>query len=248
MKFHTILALTITCAISILSLGLIKESSAENSIKADEKAIQKVNFLVDFTDYQTGSVDKWLKSKGFVFERDARNRKKLDLDISEGGLVLEAKTQLNAVMLNDAVNLEKVSHVRIEWGVIKYPKGASYAKKVNNAAIMVIFFFGHDRLSSGHFLIPNSPYFVGLFLCETEQVNKGFKGRYFQKGGRYVCLDNPKPGETVISEYNLVSAFKRKYKQDEVPVISGIALAVDTSKSGDNGKATAFIKNIKFLD
>ena len=36
--------------------------------------------------------------------------------------------------------------------------------------------------------------------------------------------------------------------EDEVPLISGIALAVDTSSSDDGGKAAAFIKRIEFLE
>ncbi len=44
------------------------------------------------------------------------------------------------------------------------------------------------------------------------------------------------------------SAFKRKYEKDEVPLISGIALAIDTSSSDDGGKAAAFIKRIEFLE
>jgi len=45
-----------------------------------------------------------------------------------------------------------------------------------------------------------------------------------------------------------VSAFKRKYEKDEVPLISGVALASNTTKSGDNGKAAAFIKSREFLE
>jgi hypothetical protein len=52
----------------------------------------------------------------------------------------------------------------------------------------------------------------------------------------------------VVSEYDLIAAFKRKYEKDEVPIISGIALAIDTTKSGEDGKAAAFIKSIEFLE
>ena len=103
-------------------------------------------------------------------------------------------------------------------------------------------------MPSGNFAIPSSPYFIGFFLGKEEQVNKGYKGKYFRKSGRFVSLGNPEPGETVISEYDLISAFKRKYEKDEVPLISGIALAVDTSSSDDGGKAAAFIKSIEFLE
>ena len=52
----------------------------------------------------------------------------------------------------------------------------------------------------------------------------------------------------MLSEYDLVAAFKRKYEKDEVPIISGIALAIDTRKSDGGGKAKAFFKCIEFLE
>lgn len=61
-------------------------------------------------------------------------------------------------------------------------------------------------------------------------------------------MANPKEGETVISEYNLVEAFKRKYEKDEVPLISGVALTMDTTKAKNQGKAKAFIKSIELLE
>jgi hypothetical protein len=68
------------------------------------------------------------------------------------------------------------------------------------------------------------------------------------KSGRYVCLGNPKEGVTVISEYNLVEGFKSKYEKDEVPLISGIALSIDTTKAKNQGKARASIKSKEFLE
>ncbi len=237
---------------SILSISLFVLSSigfsAYSAAKKQADTSQKVNVLIDFSDYESGSVEQWLREKGFEFQRDAKNRKKLDLDVSEDALVLEAKRRMRGFLINDGVDLEEFSTIRIEWGILKYPEGATYEDRVNNEALMVIVFFGHDRMSSGHFAIPSSPYFIGLFLGKEEEVNKGYKGRYFQKSGRFVCLGNPEPGETVVSEYDLVSAFKRKYEKDEVPLISGIALAVDTSSASDGGKAAAFIKRIEFLE
>ncbi len=238
--------------ISILSISLFALSSigfsGHSATKKQADTFQKVNVLIDFSDYESGSVEQWLREKGFEFKRDARNRKKLDLDIGEDALVFEAKRRMRGLLINEGVDLEEFSTIRIEWGIIKYPEGATYEDRVNNEALMVIVFFGYDRISSGHFAIPNSPYFIGFFLGKEEEVNKGYKGRYFHKSGRFVCLGNPEPGETVISEYDLVSAFKRKYEKDEVPLISSIALVVDTSSAGDDGRAAAFIKRIEFLE
>lgn len=227
-------------------LAALGESS--NPEKRQDDTFQKVTFLLDFSDYKTGSVERWLRAKGFQFEKDANDRRKLEVDVSQDALILESKDRIRGFIINEGVDLEEYNTIRLEWGIIKYPKGASYEKKVNNEAIMIIIFFGYDKISSGHFAIPNAPYFIGLFLGQEEKVNVGYKGRYFHKGGRFVCLANPKPGETVISEYDLVAAFKRKYEKDEVPIISGIAVAIDTTSSDDKGRAASFIKSIEFLE
>jgi hypothetical protein len=47
--------------------------------------------------------------------------------------------------------------------------------------------------------IPDSPYFVGLFLChDDDKRNHPYVGSYFKKGGRYVCADKPTEGVPVI--------------------------------------------------
>ena len=86
---------------------------------------QKVNYFIDFSDYESGSVENWLREKGFKFERDARDRKKLDLDISENGLILGAKRPMFGIMVNEGVDLEEFTSIRIEWGINRYPEGAS---------------------------------------------------------------------------------------------------------------------------
>ncbi|MCK5418343.1 MAG: hypothetical protein KAI93_07555, partial [Desulfobacterales bacterium] len=55
--------------------------SQSNSQKKEDDTFQKVNYFIDFMDYESGSVEKWLEAKGFEFRRDARDRKKLDLEV-----------------------------------------------------------------------------------------------------------------------------------------------------------------------
>ena len=243
----------LTACFLILLLTIISNVNPSHSEgdgdKAGEKdSFQKVNFMIDFTDYEDGSVEKWLEAKGFQFERDARDRKKLDLEVGEEGLILDIRKSMLGIIVNETVDLEEFTSIRLEWGVFNYPEGASYEEKIRNEALMVIVFFGYDKISSGHYLIPNTPYFKGFFLGKEEKVGEGYVGSYFKKSGRYVCLANPKEGETVISEYNLVEAFKRKYEKDEVPLISGVALTMDTTKAKNQGKAKAFVKSIEFLE
>jgi hypothetical protein len=202
---------------------------------------------VDFSEYTEGSVEKWLQSKGFKFERGAKDRRKLALDIMDGALLLEAKKPVSGFLVDESADVKEFSKVRIEWGILKYPRGASYEQGVRNEALMIYIFFGYDKVSSGSFLIPNSPYFISLFLCKEERLKHPYKGRYYNTGGRFVCVGKPKPNETVVSEFNLVEAFKTYFKKKDVPVISGISLGVDTASSGDDGKAGAFIKSIEFI-
>lgn len=216
-------------------------------IKAQD-SFQKVTYSIDFSDYESGPIDEWLKEKAFEFQRDARDRKKLHLDVGDEGLILEAKRAMFGMLVNDGVDLEKFTSIRLAWGVHRYPEGASYERGIRNEALMVIVFFGYDKVSCGHFLIPDAPYFIGFFLGKEEEIKKGYVGQYCQKSGRYVCLGNLQPGETVVSEYDLASAFKSKYEKEKFPLISGVALSIDTTKSTEGGKAVAFIKSITFLE
>jgi len=141
---------------------------------------------IDFSGYTGGSVEKWLVTRGFKFEKDAKNRTLLGLSITNQTLELTANGHLTGFIFNDSINLDNVGRVRINWGVRRYPQEASYENKVNNEALMLYIFFGKEKVSSGHVLIPNSPYFIGLFLCQDEQINFPYKGRYFHAGGRFV--------------------------------------------------------------
>jgi len=201
-----------------------------------------------FSDYVGGSIEEWLQAKGFTLEQGAEDPELLALSIHEGALRLEAKAPMKGFLVNRDVQLEKASRVRIHWGMIKYPEHASYERRVNNEALMLYIFFGQDKVDSGNLLVPALPYFIGLFLGHEEPLNTPYKGRYFHEGGRFVCIGNPLPHETVISEFDLNSAFRTYFRKDDVPEISGITLGVDTFRSGDSGKAAAYIYSIEFLE
>jgi hypothetical protein len=160
-----------------------------------DRGFQKVNLFIDFSDYLEGPIDAWLQAKGFDFEQGTKDRELLELSSNDGSLTLEAKGHVRQFIVNDEVKLEKFSTIRIEWGIIKYPKDASYERKVNNEALMVYIFFGHNKLPSGSSAIPNLPYFIGLFLGHDDKINTPYKGKYFHEGGRIVCIGNPQPNE-----------------------------------------------------
>lgn len=217
-------------------------------IPTADDAWPRVAWRLDFSDYSGGSIQQWLQAKGFRLEHGAEDPELLALSIQEGALIIEAKAPVKGFLVNRDVQLEAVSKVRVHWGIIDYPENASYERGVNNEALMLYIFFGRDKIPSGHFLIPALPYFIGLFLGQEEQLHTPYKGRYFHKGGRFVCVGNPVPHETVISEFDLNGAFRTYFRKDDVPKISGITLGIDTFRSGDRGRAAAYIHSIEFLE
>ena len=197
---------------------------------------------IRFSDYETGSEEDWLVGKGFRFEMAAKRRNVVDLKISDNGLLIEMKRRSFGIMINETVNAPEFTYVEVDWGVNKFPSGASYEQDVRNEAIMLLFFMGDERQPSGSFFIPDSPYFVGLFLCHgDDRLNHPYVGSYYKKGGRYVCVDRPRTGEMVTTRFNLLEAYRAYFdkERDDDPAISGIALGGDTSKAKGGGKASA---------
>jgi len=208
----------------------------------------KITWVIDFAEYAGGPIEAWLDTKGFQLEHGAEDPASLALSHHAGALVLEAKQPVRGFLVNDQVKLAHVSTIRITWGIIKYPKDASYEREINNEALMLYISFGQDDLPSGHALIPARPYFIGVFLGQEEQLNTPYQGKYVHEGGRFVCLGHPPPYETVTSEFDLRTAFQTYCAQADVPMISGISLGVDTFASGEGGTAAAYIHRIELLE
>jgi len=236
-----------TRSLNVLFSGAIAFALIYLSVLTCDAAGVKQDFVLDFSGYRGGSVDDWLRARHFSFEKDAKNRRLLQLSVANDTLRLEAKGHLSGFLLNDAVNVEQITRIRINWGIIQYPADVSYERKINNEALMLYVFFGTEKISSGHVLIPNSPYFIGLFLCQEEQIDFPYKGRYFHASGRFVCLGKPKPNETIVSEFDLDAAFKRYFNKNQTPGVTGIGFGIDTSKAGKGGTAAAFIRSIDFI-
>ncbi len=209
----------------------------------------KLVHVVRFTDYEAGSIEDWLQGKGFQFEQDARKRNYVDLDVDDRGLVIDAKRRAFGILPNESVNVPEFSHIEIDWGVDDFAEGASYEQGVRNEALMVMVFMGDERTPSGSMFIPDSPYFVGLYLCHgDDRIGHPYLGKYFKKGGRFVCGERPAAGEMVTTRFDLLEAYRRYFdkERDDDPGISGLALALDTKKAGDKGRSSAFIREIRF--
>ena len=239
--------MTKTVATSSLAAGLLGAMISVTVSLAQDRGEAPL-FSIDFSDYKpgSGSVRDWLVAKGFRLERDAKDPNAIILSVKDSRLHVETKAPAFGLIYTQQ-DVPAVSRIRITWGVTRFPAGASYARKINNEALMVYAFFGHEKLPSGSWVIPDSPYFIGMFLCDQDPVNQPFTGRYYEKGGRFVCLGHPEPGVPVTTEFDLRSAFKSYFGRDRLPAVSGISLEVDTNESGAGGRAAAFIGRIDLL-
>ncbi len=234
-------------AFAVKTTGLLCLALAVLLSPADADEHQLVH-VVRFSDYETGSIDAWLSTKGFQFERDMKRRNRVDLDIEPDGLAIETHGKVFGMMQSESVNLPEFGFVEIDWAVDKHPEGASYEQGLRNEAIMVIVFMGDERQPSGSMFIPNSPYFIGLFLCSgDDKRDHPYIGSYFKKSGRYVCTDSPALGQVVTSRFNLLEGYRNYFdkERDDNPGISGISVSVDTKK-GTDGIAEAVIREIRF--
>ncbi len=202
---------------------------------------------LDFKEAHTENQDiyDWLSAKGFRFEQSAKNTRKTRLQATEAGMVMEALSPAQSILMFKKGHLTNYRNVEITWGVNKFPKGANYDKGRRNEAIMFYAFFGTEMIDSGSAFIPNSPYFLAIRLCETEDVGILHKGGYFHKGGRFVCVAHPKLGEVITTTFDLRSAFHDAFGF-KAPPLSAIGLEFDTTGAGDGGKSSAIVEMISF--
>lgn len=203
-----------------------------------------ISYNTSFSDYGGGSPTDWLAGKGYELKREAGR-----VVFVPAGNNLVLKTEEKAAgLLASEVNVPSYSTIRIKWGVDVFPPGASYVHGIRSEAIMVYVFFGNRKLPSGSSFIPDVPYFIGLSLCESDPIGKGFEGRYFKAGGRYVCISRAQMGRTLTTEYPIADAFKRLFGQSEVPAITGLGISIDTESAKGNGVAKSFISQIQLLE
>ena len=229
-------ALAFFCLALLGAGGLVMRAQGAASITYD----------VTFSDYKSGPALDWLAQKGFTPKRDANNANRVVYTPGNNVLTLATKRQAAGLLLSES-DVFNYSRVRIDWGVDVFPPGASYVKGVRAESIMVFVFFGKEKQSSGSFLIPDSPYFIGLYLCDTDPIGQGFTGRYFQAGGRYVCADHAHPGQPVVTDYAIAEEFTKQFGKSVVPPISGLGLSIDTEAAKGNGVGKSFIGGIEFL-
>ena len=237
-------AVSLMSCLMVLAIDAAKAADAPQAGKLD--ASGKVLYSLDFSGKEKKNATDWLRDNGFKLQKDAKDPDYIAFSFNATSIVIEAKQQAFGFAMGETP-LVPAKKIRITWGVSIYPKGASWEKGVNREALMVYAFYGKEKVDSGSIFLPNSPYYVGLFLSDTDKRDKVYEGRSYKTCARYVCLGNPKPGETVTSEFDLATAFQSMYAKDKVPPVSAISLEVDTGGTPE-GYCKAFVSRIELLE
>jgi hypothetical protein len=205
-----------------------------------------VVYAFDFTTQESGNAIPWLKQQGFQFKLGLEA---LQPKFEDGALVLRTERPeagLLGYIFPKGKELPGVQRLRIMWGVSRFPEGADWERGINRTAIAVMVSFGHERISSGlPFGLFAAPYFISPFMGAKELEGKIYTGRFWKKGGRYICIKSTNPGEDVITDLNVDQLFKKLFGKTLTPPVTAIGIQMNTK--GTEGKAAAFIKKIEFL-
>jgi hypothetical protein len=203
-------------------------------------------YSLDFTTQPSGNALPWLKEQGFQFKLgiEAMNPR-----FEKGALVLSTERPEAGVLgyiFAGGSELSGVERLRLVWGVSKFPDGANWERGINRTALAVMVSFGHERLSSGlPFGLFAAPYFISPFIGAKEIEGKTYTGKFWKKGGRYLCVKCPNVGEIVVTDLNVDQLFKKLFNKTPTPPVTAIGIQMNTK--GTEGKAAAFIRRIEFL-
>ncbi|MDF7806108.1 hypothetical protein P4E94_01580 [Pontiellaceae bacterium B12219] len=210
-------------------------------------------YELDFADAQ-GDVKAWFEAKGWRFQGKIL---KMNPRFEGGALVLETLDSDSGAFIyefEDGSYVNNANYILIDWGVEQYPEGADWEGPIDKSrntrdAIDVIISFGTEKISSGKLLIPNMPYFIGLFPGDGETAGKAYYGNYWQKGGRYFCISGSGTLEPIQTRFALSETFQKTFGKPAPPV-TGIAIEVDAKDTKRiNGRHTkAYIRKISIVE
>jgi hypothetical protein len=214
------------------------------SLFGDDKAV----ITIDFSRTGETPTYRWLEERDFKLQKHATDPDKIEFYHTETALHIVAKKPAFGMAVHEG-DVPGVRSMRLHWGVSEFPEGASYQHGVDNEAIMVYVFFGHKKMPSGELLVPNSPYFIGFYLCQpgTDATEQPYVGHHYKKTGRYICVDHPPKGEAVATHIDLAQEFRNSFGLDDVPTVSGISIEVDTTDAENDGHAAAFLQKMEFF-
>ncbi len=203
---------------------------------------ETVLLSLDFT--TTGpDARQWLKRHGFILKKDMANDRFIRLAGSKDrGLLISVNQSAFGLAVRRVLDLYDVGRVEVQWGVTRYPQGADWRRGVHREPLMVTLFFG-PKVAADHFYLPDSPFFIGLFLCKDGGRSIPFIGKSYRQTGRYYCCDDAGANLLSTSTVNIAAAYRKWFATDVVPPLTGIGIEVDTSDLAD-GSARAWLKKI----
>ena len=238
------LVITLFFAFSLLFnliLGMLHQKRSFAQAPDDEGVYTEQLWGLDFSTVHPAPRQA-LEELGFSLEKHMTDEDKIILASMEDRLEISTQSPAFGLMVYKNINLENSDTVEIEWGINKYPEGADWDQEINREAVMIYLFFG-EPVDADKFYLPDSPMFIGLFLCKDELQMEPYLGKNYRETGKYICLGEPEHGETVKTSFNYHQAFKELFSTDEVPPVTGLGIEVDTSDLQD-GTSSAFIKYI----
>lgn len=207
-----------------------------------KEAQSQVIASFDFTGREEGNAIPWLRQQGFEFKLEAEE---INPRFEDNSLVLETEEQ-KAGLIARPVEISDADRVRITWGVNDYPEGADWDAGVYRVPIAVMISFGDRTIESGSLIVPDAPYFVGLFLGQHEQEGRAYKAQYYNKGGRYFCQPcNPATDETVTTVFDFEPVLKQQFEVSPELPVTNVGIQMNTTDT--RGGARAFVKKIEFL-
>ncbi len=221
-------------ALCSISIGTAADADSTN-----------IPYQIDFS--QAGKDGKaWLREQGFRLQRDMDEDGAVQVTKSKdgSGLCFHTDQPAFAVAVKDGLSLKDMEKIAVQWRVEQYPTGASWEQNINREAIMVTLFFG-PPVKADRFYLPDTPFFIGLFLCQNDKVNFPYSGKSYRKTSRFVCLDSPDSGTAIVSNFKIDDAYRKWFATDTVPPVTGIGIELDTSGL-DKGQSKACLKKITF--
>jgi len=205
---------------------------------ADETVLLSLDFTTTGPDAR-----QWLKRHGFILKKDMENERLIRLTGTKNkGLLISVEQAAFGLAVRRDLDFHDVGTVEVQWGVARYPKGAEWQRGVHREPLMITLFFG-PKVAADHFYLPDSPFFIGLFLGKDGSRASPFLGKSYRQTGRYYCFDDAGENLLTTSSIDIDVAYKKWFAADVVPPLTGIGIEVDTSGLAD-GSALAWLKKI----
>ncbi|THB77825.1 MAG: DUF3047 domain-containing protein [Desulfobulbaceae bacterium] len=232
------------CTCLFLFSNVVGAATASTTAPPATPSPARIIYQQDFRKL-SGEARQTLTERGLTLKKDMLQSQNIHLQFSDRGLELETRDEAFGLMVIRDLEINDADTIQIEWGVDHYPEGADWENKINREAIMVYLFFG-EPVAADKFYLPSTPYFIGFFLQEQPPSKEPKIGKNYKKTGRYLAIDSPSPGETIVSTFAFRQPFKAWFGLDDVPPITGIAIETDTTDL-PTGVAQSFIASINLL-